>query len=391
MSTQLLERASSRDARRHATFRLSLITDLATGESIGQLLEAGSKPRCGISQVVASLLEQRAFRVAAPLFVMLPLGLASAVEELTRCAAIFRRRGQRAASLSVVFRVGSDPQALLPLFDACARVGARCVLAGDADVLAELAQDSELGRVAFSPDSESIASAAPHLRAAFLRLCRAARVNRYTIWARGVDSLADLVMCHRVSAHWVSGRTMGGFSTEVLRRPCLQDALLKLAQKEAMRGLDDAALLEADERTALDLATSVASDPEVTDLAVLVRDVALPLSSAKRAATSAERLRMRASTMMAIADCELTRMLRAIAEGEPPRSERFDRCEQSYEEASALLGRADEHAAESQRGSVLARASLELRKQVLRGALEARAQRLARPRRWALSFLVNAA
>ena len=88
MSTQLLERASSRDARRHATFRLSLITDLATGESIGQLLEAGSKPRCGISQVVASLLEQRAFRVAAPLFVMLPLGLASAVEELTRCAAI---------------------------------------------------------------------------------------------------------------------------------------------------------------------------------------------------------------------------------------------------------------------------------------------------------------
>ncbi len=366
---------------------LSAVVELASGEHVGQLLELTASPKQRTSDVVARLLDRRDIRVSAPLLIGLPNDEDLAVRELRRSAAAFRRRGMR-LGFSVVVDVRCATRELL---ESARRLGIRTVLAGDGGALLSWASEETLDRLVLAPRSSGLAAAEPHERASFLAVCRAARENGHGVWARNVDTIADLVMCHRVSASWVSGKTVGGVSGEPVRRQAFGRALLGLAERAANRGLDGAAILEADERFAADLAASVAADPAVNDLASLVEDIAAPLASAKQLATNAALLEARASAMMVIADRELSRLLERVAAGDPPRSERFDRCEQSYEEARALELRASESAIFSQHRAALARASLELRKQVLCGALEARAARLARPRGWARRFLVSAA
>jgi hypothetical protein len=387
MSSAPLIRESFRETWGLPRGRLSAVVELATGEHVGQLLELAASPKQQSSDVVARLLERRDVRIAAPLLIQLPNDSELALRELRRSAAAFRRRGLR-LGFSVVVDVRCATREVV---DAARRLGVRTVVAGDGVALLAWAEEESVGRLVLAPNSSRLATAEPHERASFLAVCRAARSNGHGVWARNVDTIADLVMCHRVSADWVSGKTVGGASGEPVRKGAFEGSLLRLAERAASRELDGAAVLEADERFAVDLALAVARDPAVNDLAALVEGIAGPLASAKELATSSARLQARATTMLSIADHELSQLLERVAAGDPPRSERFDRCEQSYEEARVLELRASESALFSRHRATLARASLELRKQVLRGALEARADRLSRPRHWARRFLVNAA
>ncbi|MBL8740981.1 MAG: hypothetical protein JNK04_07805 [Myxococcales bacterium] len=387
MSSRSLTKELFRDAWGAPRAGLSAVVELASGEQIGQLLEVTPAPRQQRSDVLRRMLERRDVRMAAPLLIQLPAATDLALREIRRAAAAFRRRGMRLCFAVVV----EAPSVTREVFDAARGLGVRTIVSGDASRLIEWAGDDALGHLVLAPTSRGLSVVQPYERAAFLSVCRAARENGHLVWARHVDTLDDVVLCHRVSADWISGKAVGGTAGEPVRGHAFQRSLLRLAQRAASRDLDGAAILEADERSAIDLAALVASDPAVTDLAALVADVAAPLASAKRLAEQSAQLQSRAETMLRVADRELSQLLERVALGDPPHSERFDRCEHSYEEASALLQRADESSAASHRRSVLARASLELRKQVLRGALEARADRLSRPRGWARRFLVHAA
>lgn len=132
------------------------------------------------------------------------------------------------------------------------------------------------------------------------------------------------------------------------------------------------------------LARDSAGDVRLADLASLARALLTSLERAASALALAELVHARAHEMSRIGGVALDALLEDIARGTPPRVERFERCEASFEEARALEQHAAARLTACRRDATLTHASAVLWVEGLRSKLQRRRASLGlarRPRR----------
>jgi len=212
------------------------------------------------------------------------------------------------------------------------------------------------------------------------RLAAAGRRDGVPLLVTGIDSFVALRSALAGGARYVAGPAL---------ESRLRDSLIGVARADLDgRGpVSDAMRASEEEISRVRLA--VAGDPETRDLAELTQGLVETVAEARRDVHDAERVEEQARSMRRVAEADLGRMLEGFAAGNAERAERLLRCEVSFLEARALEQRAAERADEARRRATLVRAGLELRKEALRAALEARAERLARDETWPTRFFAE--
>lgn len=282
----------------------------------------------------------------------------------------------RAKRLVVGFRAGSGATVELEqTVELVRRAGLEVALVGEpAAVLAQLPHLH--GRVFLLGVSKELKS--PEAR----RLASAAQRQSIPLFIGDIAAFEDLEAALALGARYVAGPAL---------ESRLRSRLVGVAKATAADRLCHAVSMKATEEEISQVRLALHADPEARDLEALTRGWLESLSEARLEIEAAQRAEAQASAMLEAAERDLSQMLESYASGNAHRAERLMRCETSFQEARALEEMARARANEARRRAVAVRAGLELRKQALRAALEARAVRLEHGGDWVDGFFGVAA
>jgi hypothetical protein len=250
------------------------------------------------------------------------------------------------------------------------RSGLELALFGDpGDLLAHLGQTP--GRLF----AIGITAGAPTALKA--RLASGARRHGVPLLVHDIAEFEDLEGALQLGTRYVGGRAL---------ESKLRGRLLAAAKTKANDYACRVSSMRASEEDISRVRDAVVADPEARDLAELMRGWTESLDEVRREVEAAERAEARAAAMLVAAEQDLGQMLESFAAGNAHRAERLMRCEASFQEARVLEEMARARADAARRRAITVRAGLELRKEALRAALEARAARLDRDSSWAEQF-----
>lgn len=255
------------------------------------------------------------------------------------------------------------------------RVGLEVALFGEPGAL--LAQ---LGRPNGRLFAVGIPAGQPKMEAA--RLVSLARRHGIPLLVQGLAEFEDLEHALELGARYVAGPAL---------ESKLRGRLVTAARAKANDRACEASSMRASEEEISRVRDAVAADPEARDLVELMRGWTESLDEVRREVEAAERAEARAAAMLEAAERDLGQMLESYASGNAHRAERLLRCEASFQEARQLDEMARARADGARRRAIGVRAGLELRKEALRAALEARAARLEHDPSWADGFFSPAA